>query len=127
MRGALKALYRRLCWRCAFGLACSQVLRSRLPEPCVGPCARTCEQVHLLPHAPAPSTASSAPESYAGGSMVLLERWVLAHERAASDGSCPASPTRRPSLFESARSLEVPVIYKRTVRDLDHKPCGRTH
>jgi hypothetical protein len=56
--------------------------------------------------------------------MVLLERWVLAHERAAGEPGSPGSPAhlpRRPSLFESARSLEVPVIYKRTARA---PPCA---
>jgi hypothetical protein len=71
-------------------------------------------QVFLLPHAPA---AADAQEDAA--SMVLLERWTLAHERTAVDVGSPGSPSslpRRPSLFESARSLEVPVIYKRTAR-----------
>jgi hypothetical protein len=74
-------------------------------------------QVLLLPHAPAATGVSGAPDASSAGGMVLLERWVLAHERAAAL-DVPSSPTqlpRRPSLFESARSLEVPVIYKRTV------------
>jgi hypothetical protein len=61
--------------------------------------------------------------------MVLLERWTLAHERTAADVGSPGSPSslpRRPSLFESARSLEVPVIYKRTARaDTAASRCSR--
>jgi hypothetical protein len=78
-------------------------------------------QVLLLPHAPAAThdPPTGAADTSSAGGMVLLERWVLAHERAAVlDFGSPSSPAqlpRRPSLFESARSLEVPVIYKRTV------------
>ena len=73
-----------------------------------------CAQVLLLPHAPgAPDPdAADAPS----GGMVLLERWAFAHERAQPDGAHSPTAQRRPSLFESARSLEVPVIYKRTAR-----------
>jgi hypothetical protein len=77
----------------------------------------------LLPHSPgAAASAGGDNNEQAAASLVLLERWTFAHERAAatdsgSPGTSPhATLARRPSLFESARSLEAPVIYKRTVR-----------
>ena len=80
-------------------------------------------QVMLLPHSPeAVASAGGDNHEQAATSLVLLERWTFAHERAAaaeasSPGTSPhAALARRPSLFESARSLEAPVIYKRTVR-----------
>lgn len=65
-----------------------------------------------------PDTETLTPETEA---LTLLERWVWAHEPVATSegtqGDAASSPrtSSRPSLFESERSLEVPVIYKRAV------------